>query len=388
MLVPVTYNLRSLWVRWSATLLTVCGVGATVAVLSGVLALQQGFETLFSDAGREDLFIFLRPGANNETDSILRREKADRLIKTLPEIRPDENGRPLASMECYLAVRRHKLVGGQTNVPVRGVEPMSFRLYGDDVRIVEGRRFRPGADEVIVGRRLGDRIRNCRLGDVIQLNTTPLKVVGVFESNGPFASEIWGDLDRMQEALERPSPNRVVALLRDGVDPDALAKRLADDKETPAKMLNERDYLAAQTSALSTVLLGLGAFLAVVMGIAAIFTATNTMLASVGARTHEIGILLASGFRPVPIFLSFLLEAATLGLLGGAVGCLFVMPLNGVQTGATNFDTFTEIAFAFRVNAWVLTRAVTFALVLGLVGGAIPAWRAARLSPIDALRRR
>ncbi len=387
MLVPFRYNLRSLFVRRTATLLTALGIAATVAIFAGVLALEAGFRTLFVESGREDLFVFLRPGSTNEGDSIWRRDLADRLAKTLPGIRRDASGEAFASKECYLAVRRFRVGGGETNVPVRGVEPRTFDIHGDGIRIVAGRRFRPGADEVIVGSKLVDRIRGCALGDVIQLNTTPLNVVGVFESEGPYASEIWGDLDRMQAALVRPFPNRVIALLEPGTDLPALARRLEADKETPAKVLTEREYLAAQTGALSQVLLTLGSVLAVVMGLAAIFTATNTMLAAIASRTHEIGILLACGFRPLAVFLAFLGEALVLGLLGGAIGCLIVVPLNGLETGATNFNTFTEVAFAFRVTPDVLATAVVFSLVLGLLGGAAPAWRAARLPPVTALRR-
>jgi len=387
MLVPLSYNVRSLFVRRVSTLLTVLGIGATVAVFAGILSLQQGFETLFAEAGRTDIAIFLRPGATNETDSLFRRDMAQRIIKTLPEIAEDANEQPLAAMECFLAVRLNRVGGGETNVPLRGVEARSFDVYGEDVRI-EGEPFTPGADEVVVGAKLVDRIRNCRLGDIILVNTSPLKVVGILRSDGPFASEIWGDYERMLEALELQGPNRVVARIRDGTDVDALAERLSDDKETPAKVLTERELLAGQTQALSATLLLLGTFLAFVMGTAAVFTATNTMLAAISSRTHEIGILLATGFRPVPIFLSFLLEALLLALLGGVAGCLMTLPLNGIETGATNFDTFTEVAFAFRVTPLVLGWAVGFALLLGLFGGAVPAWRAARLAPVDALRRR
>jgi putative ABC transport system permease protein len=387
-LVPLRYNLRSLVVRRASTLLTVLGIGATVAVIAGILSLRQGFRTLFTDAGRDDVFLFFRPGATHEGDSFFRRDKALQLRKTVPEIREDESGQPIASIECYVAVRRFRVGGGETNVPVRGVEPRSFAIYGDDVRIVEGRAFRPGADEVVVGRKLVDRIRDCRLGDVIQINLTPLRVVGIFASDGPFESEIWGDLDRMLGALDRPFPNRIVARLDDGVDVKALAERLKKDKDVPAKVLSEREYLASITAALSGTLLVIGVFLAFVMGTAAVFTATNTMLAAVSARTHEIGILLANGFRPFPVFLSFLFEAVVLGLLGGAAGCAVTLPLSGLETGATNFNTFTEVAFAFRVTPGVLLTAVLFALALGLLGGAVPAWRAARMIPVDALRRR
>jgi len=223
---------------------------------------------------------------------------------------------------------------------------------------------------------------------VIQLNTTPFRVVGVFDLEGPYGSEIWGDLDRMLAALDRSGPQRVVAKMREGADLEALAARLESDKEVPARFQTEREHLSAQTGMLSGVLLGLGGLLAVIMGIAAVFTATNTMLAALSARTHEIGILLSVGFRPLPIFLSFLLESVLIGLLGGLVGCLLALPINGIETGTTNFATFTEVAFAFRLTPTVLLTAAIFSLVLGLIGGAWPAWRAARMAPTEALRRR
>jgi putative ABC transport system permease protein len=387
MFVPFSYNIRSLFVRHSATLLTVFAIGATVAVVAGVLALQQGFARLYTESGREDLAVFLRPGSTNEGDSIFSRDRGLKLMKTVPEIASDEGQLPLASLECYLAVRRFKMTGGETNVAIRGVQPMTFTLREGELEIIEGRNFQPGADEVIVGRKLEGRIQDCHVGDVIQLNTTPFKVVGIFATGGSFDSEIWGDLDRMLQALKRSGPNRVLAKLAPGTDPEALAERILADREVPAKVLTERVYLTSQTAAHSTILVFLGAFLGVIMGIAAVFTATNTMLSALAARSHEIGILLATGFRPAPIFLSFMLEALLLGLLGGGVGILMTLPINGIETGAMNFNTFTEVAFAFRITPQVLVLAILFAVTLGLLGGALPAWRAARLTPTEALRR-
>jgi ABC-type lipoprotein release transport system permease subunit len=388
MLVPFSYTLRSLFVRRSATLLTVFGVGATVAVLSGVLALRAGFVTLFTGNGRDDVAVFLRPGSPSEGESSFSRENADRIVKTLPEIATGPDQQPLAAMECYLAVRRQKKNGaGETNVPIRGVQPASFKLR-DDLKIVEGRNLQFGADEVVVGRKLVDRIANCRVGEVVLLNTTPFRVVGVLACEGPFESEIWGDFERMTIALQRPFVNRIVAHLKPGVDVAALSKRLEDDKEMKAKVLTERAYLATMTGAIGSTLLSLSIGLGFIMGLAAVFTSTNTMLSSVAGRTREIGMLLALGFRPFPIFLSFLIEAVLLGAIGGAVGGLLAMPLNGIQTGTTNFQTFTDVSFAFRVTPAVLVTAIVFSLGLGLIGGAIPAFRAARLAPTEALRRR
>lgn len=386
-LVPLSYNVRSLLVRRSATLLTVLGIAATVAVVSGVIALQQGFATLFTANGRPDVWVFLRQGANSEGESLFTKERADVLMKTAPEIETDASGQPLAAREVFLAVLRDKIEGGKTNVPVRGVQPMSLTLAEGRLRIVEGRAMQQGADEVIVGAKLTNRIRDCRVGDVLVFNTTPFRVVGEFEYDGPYASEIWGDLDRVSEALDRPVMNRIIARLKPGVDADAFKARMDADVQTPCKAQTEPEYLTNQTGMLSFQLVALGTLLALIMGIAAIFTSTNTMLAALAARTHEIGILLAVGFRPFSIFLSFLFEATLLGLLGGALGALFTLPLNGIETGTSNFDTFTEVAFAFRVTPPVLITAVLFSLVLGVAGGAWPAWRAARLSPTAALRR-
>ena len=387
MLVPLSYNLRSIWVRKSATALTVLGIAATVAVVAGVLALQQGFASLYAENGREDVVVFLRPGATSEGNSLFSRERAQTLVKTLPEIEVGASGEPLAAMECYLAVRRFKVAGGETNVPIRGVQPATFTLRGDEFGILEGRNLEPGADEVIVGKRLVGRIRSCELGGVIQLNTTPFRVVGVFDCEGPFNTEIWGDYDRITSALERFGPSRVVARVRPGADVVAMAERLKSHQEVPADVQTERAYLSSQTATLSSVLVFLSGFLGLVMGVAAVFTATNTMLSSIAARTHEIGILLATGFRPVAIFLSFLFEALLLGLLGGLIGCLLTLPINGIETGTTNWQTFTEVAFSFRVTPRVLGVAVAFSLLLGIFGGALPAWRAARMRPTEALGR-
>lgn len=386
-LVPFTYNLRSLFVRRSATVLTILGIGATVAVLSSVLALQQGFERLFVDRGRDDVMVVLRKGATDEGASGIPRSQAQTLVKSSPEIAVGDDGVPLAAMESYLGVRRFKEDGGETNVPVRGVQPATFEVHGDALRVIAGRHFRPGSDEVIVGSRLAGRIRNCNVDDVIVFNTTPFRVVGVFEDDGPYSSEIWGDVERMGEALERPVYNRILCRLKPGVTIEQFAERLENDVQVPSTAMTERTYLQSLTGTISIALKGLGVILAVIMGIAAVFTATNTMLAAISSRTHEIGVLLSVGFRPVAIFVSFLFEAVVLGLLGGVVGCLLAIPLNGVETGTTNYQTFTEVAFAFRVTPAVLLTAVTFSLVLGVIGGAWPAWRASRMTPTLAIRR-
>lgn len=386
-LVPLSYTYRSIIGRSSATALTIVGTGATVAVLAGVLALQQGFQTLFAQGGRDDVAMFLRKGATSEGESSYPVDRAEIVKKSTPEIALDAAGRPLASGEMYLAVRRRKLDGGETNVPIRGIEQASIAIHGDALRIVEGRWLEPGKNEVCVGRSLTTRIQDAQVGQQLRINTMSFQVVGVFDHDGPYASEIWGDAQVMSQVLERPGFNRILATLKPGTDVAALTQRLDGDKQVPSKVLTERAYLEGQTQGLSFVLIGLGTFLAIIMGTAAVLTGTNTMLAALASRTHEVGILLAIGFRPHSIFLSFMLESVFLGLLGGVVGCLMILPVNGVRTGTTNFQTFTEVAFAFRVTPLVLGVAVGFSLVLGVLAGTLPALFAAMLRPTQALRR-
>ncbi|MGK0153181.1 MAG: putative ABC transport system permease protein [Neolewinella sp.] len=386
-LVPLQYNIRSLLVRSGNTWLCIFSIAATVAVLAGILSLQQGFETIFASRGREDMVVLLRTGATSEGESAFDRTRAQIALNEIPEIATDANGKPLASAELYLATLLARKDGGKTNIPLRGVQPATFAIHGDNWSILDGRNFAPGTDEVVVGKALRDRIQNCEVGDTLRINVTPFRVVGVFESTGAYQTEVWGDVDRMRAALDVENYSRIIGVMRPGTSVKDLAKRLEGDKRIPAKALSEKEYLSNQTGALTGLFTFLGAFLSVIMGLAAVFTGTNAMLSALAARTHEIGILLATGFRPFAVFLSFQLEAALLGLLGGIIGVVMVIPLNGIQTGTTNFATFTEVTFAFRTTPYAITVAIIFALLLGIIGGAIPAYRASRLTPTQALRR-
>lgn len=385
-LVPFRYNLRSLWVRRSSTLLTMCAIGATVAVLAGMLSLQQGFATMFAESGRDDLAIFLRKGATSEGESGMTREQTELIKKETREISLAADGKPLAAAEMYLAVRRRKVTGGETNVAMRGVEPMTFQVHGDALQINAGRIPIPGSDELIIGQDLVERIADCKIGDTLVINVTPFKIVGTFRGKGGYQSEIWGDLDRLGEALQRPVRSRVIAKIAPNTDLAAIEERYSEDKRVQPKVQTERSYLQSQTQVLSITFTVLGIFLSAIMGLAAVFTGTNAMLSLVSSRTHEIGILLSLGFRPFAVFLAFQMEALLLGTLGGILGCLMVLPFQGAQTGTMN-QTFSEVVFAFRTTPSVMLIAILFASLLGLFGGALPAVRAARLRPTEALRR-
>jgi putative ABC transport system permease protein len=237
-----------------------------------------------------------------------------------------------------------------------------------------------------VGEGLLGRIANCNVGDTLRINTGTFRIVGSFSGKGGYQSEIWGDLDRLSDALQRPVRSRVIAKVSPEADLQAIEDRYTDDKRLQPKVLNERDYLASQTSDLSARFLFVGGFLALIMGIGAIFTGTNSMLAAIGARTHEIGILKAVGYKPFAIFVSFLGESLLLGVLGGIVGCLMVLPFQGAETGTMN-STFSEVTFAFRTTPSAMLWSIVFAAGLGVIGGLFPAWRASRMTPTEALRR-
>lgn len=385
-LVPLSYSLRSLFVRASSTLLSVLAIGATVAVLAGMLSLGEGFTTMFQERGRTDLAIFLRKGATSEGESGLSNAQCQILTKEVDEVARNAAGKPMASAELFLAMLLDRYEGGKTNVSLRGVQQMSFEIHGEDLQILEGRRLEAGADELMVGAAITDRIRDCRVGDVLRINTVPFRIVGTFEGKGGYRSEIWGDLDRLSDALERPIRSRVIARVEPDADIGAIQERYGTDLRIQPAVQSERDYLGSQTGMLEDTFFWSGIFLAVIMGVGALFTGVNSMLSSIGARTHEIGILKAIGYKPGAILLSFLFEAVLLGLLGGAVGCLLVLPLQGLQFGTMN-ATFSEVVFGFQTTPFVLITSVLFSAMLGLVGGLLPAWRASRMTPTEALRR-
>ncbi|MGE4615088.1 MAG: ABC transporter permease [Planctomycetota bacterium] len=387
MALPTGYTTRNLLRRRSQVLFTALGIGFTTAVLCGVLSLRNGFEQLFRPLGADEVAVYLRIGATSEGDSGIPRESARIIIKERPEILRDAAGRPLAAAECFLAMYMEKINGGLVNAPLRGIEEASLTLHPTPPQLIEGRWPDWGSDEVVVGRPLVNRMKNCALGDTLTLNTTPFDVVGVYEFDSSQGSEIWGPVDRMLEALDRPVYSRVIARVPLDLDYEQATLELEQDPRLNFSITRQSEYLATQTTGLSTSLLVLSVFLTFIMGSAAVIGTMNTMLATVATRTHEIGILLAIGYSRIEVFLAFLLESAQVGLIGGAMGLLMVIPLHGVETGASNFNTFTDISFSFRLSPTIAITAVGLSFLLGIIGGAIPAWIAANRQVVDAIRR-
>ncbi len=386
--VPLRYNLRSLVVRRAGTLLSIASIGLSVAVLVLVLALARGFELSLVGTGTDGNLIVLRKSATSEGESGLQRWQF-RALSAFPGIAVGETGAPLAAAEVYAALNLDKSGGGSANFPLRGVMLSSFRIR-DTARVVAGRRFTPGTREVVVGKALLGRIDGCRLGGALQLQGQDWPVVGVIDSGGSaYDSEIWCDVEVFMQELDRPVYGiailRVDAQIEGGAG--ALATSIEDDPRFDAKVMTEPAYFAAQAGTLGEVLLFTGYFIAGIMAVGAAFGTAVTLLASLARRTHEVGTLLAVGFRPREILAGFLVESLVLGLAGGVVGVLIALPVNGVATGTMNWDTFTEQAFAFRITPGVVMRAVTFSTIVGVLSGVVPAWKAAGLPPSEALRR-
>lgn len=401
MSVPFRYHVRSLFYRKSTTLLTVIAVAMTVAVLSIVLALKQGFEMTLITSARTDNIICMRDGATSEGESSITRVLA-RTLMAIPEIE-QRDGKPLAIAELFAAVNLERVDKGSTNVSIRGTTATAL-VYRDMVKVTEGRYFTSGTRELVVGRGLTDRVRACRVGGTITINKDEWAVVGVIDSNGAsFDSEIWGDVELLSDAFDRNGYSVVHFRAKPGIEIGVPAKVSDEDIDKELKPATgliarlagsdfsvkaqcEKDYMEAQAGDLAMVIQILARGLAFIMAIGAVFGCTNTLLAAVAGRTHEIGALLAIGFKPWQIRVGFLFESLVLGLMGGVLGVLFALPVNGLATGTMNWKTFAEQAFAFQITTSVVVEAMTLAAIVGIIGGLVPAWRASMLKPTDAMR--
>jgi putative ABC transport system permease protein len=298
------------------------------------------------------------------------------------------DGQPMASWDWVIVMALPKKTDGQpTNVTLRGVSQKAFDVRGG-IRIVEGRAFTPGLDEVIVGRRIMERVQGLDPGGALKYEMKSFQIVGVFESEGQaLESEIWGDFDVLGADFKRgPGSSSIVVRMKDAADIASLDRWIRDQPQMQLQAVSERKYYEEQAGQLATMLKGLATGVAFVMGIGAVFGAMNTMYAVVAARTREIATLRALGFSRRSILFSFILESVFLSLLGGAIGCLLAVPMNGYSTGTGQTQSFSEIAFAFQITPGIVASSMLFALAMGIVGGLFPALRASRLPISRALR--
>jgi putative ABC transport system permease protein len=385
MAVPLAYNLRNLRVRWRLTLATAMGIALVVAVFVMVMSLARGLKSTFVSTGDPRNLIVLRKGSTAESSSQVTR--ADTLrIRHLDGIAFDEAGRRLVSAEIIVLIFLDRRDGtGGANVLVRGMGPQGLPLR-PRAALAEGRMFRPGLRECIVSRKIAGRFAGCALGETFRAGRNEWRVVGVFDAaRTAYESEIWVDADEAREAFSRNFYGSVLMRTQGPEAAAALAKRLEGDRNIQVRVLPEAEYYREQTQTAAPIQF-MGSFLATVMSIGAAFSAMNTMYAAVGARTREVGTLRVLGFRRRDIYASFMVESILLALLGGAIGCLASLPMNGIATGTLGWTTFAEVAFEFRITGELLARGMAFAVTMGILGGLLPARVAARKPVLDALK--
>jgi ABC-type antimicrobial peptide transport system permease subunit len=387
MAIPLAYNVRSVFQRPIATATTAVGIGLTVTIFIGALALASGFRAALVSTGSPDNVIVLRKGADSEISSGISHEAAA-ILRAHPAVAVGAGGAPLASAELVVVTNKERLgQKGSSNLTVRGVETAAFALHGP-IEIVEGRLFAFGTDEVVVGQRIAGRFANCAVGDRIRFGQHAFTVVGHFAAGGSaFESEIWGDAAVLMPALDREGVFQSVFLtLRDPASLARVRRELEEDPRLPVQVQGEPAFYGNQSELLTSLIRVLGVLLTGIMALGAVFGAMNTMYAAVASRTREIGTLLVLGFRPGAVLASFVFESIFVALLGGALGCLLALPIHGITTSTTNFQSFSEVAFAFRVTPDALAAGMICAALLGLVGGFLPALRAARRKPAVSLR--
>ena len=387
MAIPLSYNLRNVRVRWQVTLLAIVGIALVVAVFAVLMSMSEGFKAALRSTGRPDNAIVVQRGSSSEMTSGV--PLADRnMIMVDERVARDANGQPLASWEQVVVIGLPRIGDGQpANVTLRAVTPRAFEVRGG-IRVVEGRSFTPGLDEVIVGRKLTKRIAGLAIGGDVKYQQKLFRIVGLFESEGAaFESEIWGDYDTFSAIFQRGGgSNSLVLRMKDPATIPELDRFVRAQPQMQLQALSERKYYEEQAGQLSKALSALANLVALVMGVGAVLGAINTMYAIVSARTREIGTLRALGFSRRSILTSFLIESVILAIIGGAIGCLLAFPMNGFSTGTGQTQSFSEIAFNFRITPGIVLVGMTFAVVMGILGGLLPALRGARMPITSALR--
>jgi ABC-type lipoprotein release transport system permease subunit len=387
MRVPLAYTVRNVRKRWRTNLLAVSGVALVVASVAVLMAMAQGFQSALRDTGRPDNVVIVGRGTNSEVTSWIGPGHREALLDS-GFILPGPDGRPLASWEwvSVLALPQGP-AGRRVNVTLRGVTERA-RHVRTGIRLIAGRDFRPGLEEVVAGRRILGRARGLDLGGTLRVRRREFRVVGVFSAEGAaFESEVWGDFDVVAPLFRRTAgSSSVVVRVGDPSHARVIDRWIAAQPDMPLQAVPEDRYYRDQAGTVSTTVRFLAALVGLVMGVGAVFGAMNTMYGIVAARTREIGTLRALGFSRRAILFCFALESALLALLGGALGCLLAVPVHGYTTTTSNLQSFSEVAFAFRLTPAIAGLSLVFALGLGVLGGLLPALRAARLPIAAAVR--
>jgi putative ABC transport system permease protein len=389
-MIPITYNLRSIAVRRATTAATVLGIALVVFVLASTLMLAAGVNaTIARNGGSGDAVIVMRKGSDNELSSTIPREQVG-VILSAPGVRKAADGQPLGTGEVAMIIMLAPTSDptGLSNVQVRGVEPDLTR-FRPEVKVVEGRMMTPGGDEAMVGRAIAGRFQNLRVGGTIEpKKNRPLKIVGVFDDNGSvLESEIWADADFVRAAFGRDGMVSSVRARLDSASAfDAFESAVEGDKRLGLEAMTEQQWNEKQSQLLSVFVTVLGAVISVFLAMGAVIGAMITMYASIANRQREIGTLRAIGFRRWQILLSFVLESLLIASVGGIIGSVAALGMGFVKFSMLNFATFSEMVFTFQPTPGVFAVSWIFTIVMGLFGGLLPAIRAARMSPVLAMR--
>jgi putative ABC transport system permease protein len=385
--IPVAYNLQSTRERWTSSVAAILGIAGTVAVFVAMLALARGFKATLTSSGRPENVIVQRAGSDTEMTSFITADDV-RIVEEAPQVARDASGPLLSPEMVVIATLPLRSTGTDANVQVRGVTP---RVHGvrPQVQLVEGRFLSPGLAEAVVGKGARAAYAGLDLGSTVSIGAGTWKIVGVFDGKGTaYDSEVWADATVLAGFYQRPSNTYQAATVRLKSPDDfaAFEATLLGDKRLTLKAVREKEYYENQSRLVHTLIMGVGMLIAGVMGLGAVFGALNTMYSAVSERSREIAVLRAIGFGGGSIVMSFFVESLIVAFVGGIVGCLAVLPVNGLTTGTINWQTFSHLAFAFTVTPALLGLGMVFALVMGAVGGLPPAIRAARANVARTLR--
>lgn len=390
MRIPIAYSLRNLGTRRLTTALTAGGMALVVFVFAAVLMLEAGLRQTLVDTGSPENVVVIRRGSGSEVQSGVERASAA-IVESLPEIALGADGARRVSKELVVLITLNKrqaagAVDKPANVIIRGVGPQALSLR-PQLRLVAGRDPRPGSNEIMTGRAIAERFVGAGLGESLRFAGRDWIIVGVFDAaKSGFDSEIWGDAEQLMAAFRRPVYSSMVFRLTDPGQFEVVKAAIEGDPRLTLEAKRETQYYADQSEALATFIRILGLSLSIVFSIGAVIGAMITMYAAVASRTAEIGTLRAIGFRRLAVLAAFLLEAMFLSLLGGVIGLFLASFMQLLTISTMNWQSFSELAFSFTLTPGIVARSLGFALVMGFVGGVLPAFRAARLNIVEALR--
>lgn len=386
MAIPFYYSFRNLWARKLTTILTVSGMSLVVFVFASILMLAEGLKKTLVETGAYDNVLVVRKGAKSEVQSGIDRMQAS-IIEVQPEAATGDDSRRLFAKEIVVLISLPKRgTNKPSNVVIRGISESSLKLR-PQIKITHGRIPRPGSSEIMAGQSIAKRFKGGGIGETLHFGMRDWTVVGIFDAgNTGFSSEIWGDANQLMQAFRRPVYSSVIFKMRDSSEFEKLKNRLQSDPRLTVDVFREVQYYEEQSEMMSKFLRILGMSLTIIFSLGAIIGAMITMYAAVANRVGEIGTMRVLGFQRQSILSAFLVESMLLGFIGACIGLFFASFLQFFTISTMNFQTFSELAFSFRLTFEIVYQAMAFSLIMGIAGGVFPAFRAARMNIVKALQ--